>query len=974
MPSRYIELIEAARGYQCSGIGSIAFDGHTYFQAGQADDFGLAELVAAVSRWTGMTLARSFDATDLGLIVLSILIGFAGFRRLCTTRRAFLAGVGLYALLLAGELVVADVYVFQAAAFVAGIPWLVYFGRSRREGLLLANVVLMAFSCSWLNMVRSGTSALCFAFLVPFAAGRKPIWKGALLLVAAVIACLPAKLATHRMMERRDAFLAISSQPETAVSGHPVWHSIYIGLGFIPNAEVRSYADGVAIAKVASIDASAPFVSPRYEAILEREVFRIAKTHPLILIENLAAKTAILASVALVLLFPVRRAVFSKKSLTWVDLAFGLAILVSSLSGILVIPKPRYLLSFVCLTALYSTLRFIEAFSASRGSSKTDANDAGIPLVSGMETEQLAGKNSPEWMNRFHCDGTGMRSAQPQRKSDAVINSMSHENPVYLYVWTGNAEKARACVAEHFPGAEVREILHHEFRKSSLRDRLKALAGFRGRAILYYFRSLDDSKHLQLLKCMHWLNGCRESHFVDEEGRWEVVRASTFLRLIPSLAWSGMRDVFTLATWWCRMRMAAGDAKPIDNRAETRQIDVGYLIHNATNMGASGGAMSHICGFLGGLRSLGGTCRVFCGVPLKQNLFPNEAIPPERRTYLFWEAASLAYNSEYVRGAAEKMASARPSVLYQRHARLSVVGAMLSKQLRLPLILEYNGSEVWIAEHWDPTPFKEWVWLCEEVSIRSASRIMVVSDVLRKELIERGIAAERVVVNPNGVDPETFRPGVGGPAIREELGISADEIVVGFVGSFSLWHGIEIFQKSITQLCEGAAGAKLRFVLVGDGLLREPMRLAVKAHESSGRVIFTGIVAHNKVPDYLDAADILVSPHIPMPDGSSFFGSPTKLFEYMAMGKGIVASRLDQLAKVLEHNRTAVLVTPGDVDELSQAILYLASNEDKRAALGAAARQTVVDHYSWAHNAARALDNSVAANIENPEAQLNGTR
>jgi hypothetical protein len=411
MPSRYVELVQAAGGYQCSGIGSIAFNGHTYFQAGRADDFGLAELVPAVSRWTGMTLARSFDATDLGLIVLSILIGFAGFRRLCTTRHAFLAGVGLYALLLADELVVADVYVFQAAAFVAGIPWLVYFGRSRREGLLLASVVLMAFSCSWLNVVRSGTSTVCFAFLVPFAAGRKPIWKGALLLIAALIACIPASMEMDRMMERRDAFLASSNQAETAVSGHPVWHSVYIGLGFIPNAEVSSYADGVAIAKVASIDGSAPFVSPRYEAILESEVFRIAKTHPLILIENLAAKTAILASVALVLLFPARRAVFSKKSLTWLDLAFGLAILVSSLSGILVIPKPRYLLSFVSLTALYSSLRFIEATSVNGESSKTDAHDAGMPLDSedgseATDREEFARVEEPfslRWKRNAQC-------------------------------------------------------------------------------------------------------------------------------------------------------------------------------------------------------------------------------------------------------------------------------------------------------------------------------------------------------------------------------------------------------------------------------------------------------------------------------------------------------------------------------------------------------------------------------------------
>ena len=79
-------------------------------------------------------------------------------------------------------------------------------------------------------------------------------------------------------------------------------------------------------------------------------------------------------------------------------------------------------------------------------------------------------------------------------------------------------------------------------------------------------------------------------------------------------------------------------------------------------------------------------------------------------------------------------------------------------------------------------------------------------------------------------------------------------------------------------------------------------------------MIFTGSLPSDKVAEYLDASDILVSPHIPMPDGSRFFGSPTKLFEYMAMGKAIVASRLEQLAEVLEHDRTAWLVTPGNVE------------------------------------------------------------
>jgi glycosyltransferase involved in cell wall biosynthesis len=106
-----------------------------------------------------------------------------------------------------------------------------------------------------------------------------------------------------------------------------------------------------------------------------------------------------------------------------------------------------------------------------------------------------------------------------------------------------------------------------------------------------------------------------------------------------------------------------------------------------------------------------------------------------------------------------------------------------------------------------------------------------------------------------------------------------------------------------------------------------------------------------------------------MPDGSRFFGSPTKLFEYMAMGKGIVASRLDQLAEVLEHGRTAWLVTPGDPQELAAGILSLALNPAKRDALGAAARQAAVERHSWSRNVACALGEMPANPSDHLEAQ-----
>ena len=149
---------------------------------------------------------------------------------------------------------------------------------------------------------------------------------------------------------------------------------------------------------------------------------------------------------------------------------------------------------------------------------------------------------------------------------------------------------------------------------------------------------------------------------------------------------------------------------------------------------------------------------------------------------------------------------------------------------------------------------------------------------------------------------ERFRPGVGGVEARRELGLRDDEVVAGFVGTFGPWHGVEKLAEAIKI---DSADVPVRFLLVGSGSLHQRLR-SDSTERRAGRVIFTGAVGHDRVPALLDACDILVAPHVPLADGSEFFGSPTKTFEYMAMGKGIVASRLGQIGEVLADQRNGV--------------------------------------------------------------------
>jgi glycosyltransferase involved in cell wall biosynthesis len=526
---------------------------------------------------------------------------------------------------------------------------------------------------------------------------------------------------------------------------------------------------------------------------------------------------------------------------------------------------------------------------------------------------------------------------------------------VHLCVWSGDVARARELVSSRYAGGETSELPFRKLRESGFFERVRLLRSLRGRAIVFYCDSLQSFKYSQLLQCIHLLHRCRETVLCEEGGGSKTFRTRDILRAAPSLLWNLLFDLKTLLYWRCYLRLRLAHAHPSLAAPTGGDLEIAYLLPNMATIGTSGGAISHIRGFLNGLKVSGGSCRVFSGTPLAQDAFETEIVAPGRRPYFFWEAAMLGYNSVFTRGVQRYLASSAPAAFYQRHCRFAIAGALLSSRSRVPLILEYNGPEGWIADHWDPTPFRSWVRLCEEVTLRSAARIIVVSEVLRLELLDRGIPADRIRLNPNAVDPGYFSPGPGREQGRRELGVKPDEVLVGFAGSFSLWHGIEVLEQTIVRLLGNQAPTRLRFVLMGNGLLHGAMRSALAAYEKTGDVIFTGSVPSNKVVEYLDASDILVSPHIPMPDGSRFFGSPTKIFEYMAMGKGIVASRLEQIAEVLEHDRTAWLVTPGDVNELSEAILRLAMDPAKRKELGEAARHAAIERHSWVRNVSWAL-------------------
>ena len=232
---------------------------------------------------------------------------------------------------------------------------------------------------------------------------------------------------------------------------------------------------------------------------------------------------------------------------------------------------------------------------------------------------------------------------------------------------------------------------------------------------------------------------------------------------------------------------------------------------------------------------------------------------------------------------------------------------------RTPLFLEYNGRGDFMVS--DPPLFAAQRRLCERAALHAAARVVVVSEVERKRLVREGVDVRRIIVCPNGVDAGRFATG-GGEKVRQALHINASDQVIGFVGTFGPWHGATVLAEAFVRLAPRAPDARL--LLVGDGLERPAVETILAAHHVSQRVILAGKVPSSEVPSYLDACDILASPHVPLPADEEFFGSPTKLFEYMAAAQ---ADRSQQAgadrATVLEDGDTGLLVTPGSVEELN---------------------------------------------------------
>ena len=289
-----------------------------------------------------------------------------------------------------------------------------------------------------------------------------------------------------------------------------------------------------------------------------------------------------------------------------------------------------------------------------------------------------------------------------------------------------------------------------------------------------------------------------------------------------------------------------------------------------------------------------------------------------------------------------------PDIIISRLDVYKFSSLLISKLKKIPLIIELDNPVVYEFRTFEPD-YKSSLTLLsflEKLNLNHSKISFTVSNEIRNHYLEQGIAPEKIQVISNGVNPAKFHPSIDATEVIQKYKLE-DSIVIGFVGTFHYWHGVEnlvtLFKRS-TSL-----NSKVRFLMVGSGgPMKKRLQEVIELEKLQNRAILTGFVTHDKIPEHIAAMDIVLAPY---PELDFFYYSPLKVFEYMACGKPVITTRIGQNQELISNGENGYLCEPGNLDEMIEKIMCLISDPELRARMGQKARRSIEENHSWSMKA-----------------------
>jgi glycosyltransferase involved in cell wall biosynthesis len=244
------------------------------------------------------------------------------------------------------------------------------------------------------------------------------------------------------------------------------------------------------------------------------------------------------------------------------------------------------------------------------------------------------------------------------------------------------------------------------------------------------------------------------------------------------------------------------------------------------------------------------------------------------------------------------------------------------------------------------SPSRMGAWFQKQVTKR-VGHLVAITEPLKDAFVKQyRIASKKILVAHDGVRAERFTNLPSQAESRQQLGWAQDAFIVGFVGRLQMLNTLEKGGGTLVQALAKVEGASLAIVGGPDEAVEALRQKWLDLGLARERFLYVGQVAPALVPVYLRAFDVCAMPH-PFNPQFAYYTSPLKLFEYMAAEKAIVASDLPAWADVVQDEKNALLVPPSDSQALADAIQRLNDSPNLRERLGKAARERVMQHYTW---------------------------
>ena len=288
----------------------------------------------------------------------------------------------------------------------------------------------------------------------------------------------------------------------------------------------------------------------------------------------------------------------------------------------------------------------------------------------------------------------------------------------------------------------------------------------------------------------------------------------------------------------------------------------------------------------------------------------------------------------------------KPDCLYERYSLYMPAGVWLKRCFKLPMILEVNAPLYDERSKFDGIALPRLARWTEGFAWRGADHVVPVTQVLADRVQSAGVAEDKLSVIPNGINLDRFGDYSGTEAAKVKLGLKG-RLVLGFTGFVREWHRLD----RVIDLLAKKEGVQRHLLLVGDGPARESLEQHAQKLGISDRVTITGVVERNQVADYVAAFDVALQPDVVE------YASPLKLFEYLALGRAIVAPNTANIREVLVHEVNALLFDADNLAAFPEAVERFCHDDTLRQRLGEKARETISERgFTWDNNAQRVVE------------------